>query len=792
MAVRAIIATTIVVGASAGFVAGKLTCRATPVAASPWMEPDKSDTPKAAGDQAFKEKIQPFLKTYCNSCHNSEKAAGGVVLDVYMNEAHARKDRKVWVQIQQTVQLGEMPPKKAKAQPKPEARQAFVDWIDITLTKIDCTGPKDPGRVTMRRLNRAEYNNTVRDLLGVDFKPANDFPSDDVGYGFDNIGDVLSMQPLMIEKYMTAADKVLDASLPALEPVRSVLQVYRPQNLPVTPRSAKIREKNDRGRDIDRIALMEEGKAYIDRFNFPAEGEYVLRTRASSRSFGGEAPKLAFRVAGKDVGSLIVDATNAKVFETKIRMTAGEKRVEVAFINPAADKKSRVLYIDTLEIEGPLGGAIPPMPEHAKSLLASLPKHENEKAAIARTILGAFATKAFRRPVKAGEIERLMKLFEMANGRGDHFTQALKLPMKAILVSPHFLFRIEEDPPIPTDVKVINEFELATRLSYFLWSSMPDSELYSLAAKGELRKPGMLAIQVKRMLKDPKSEALTENFAGQWLMLRSIGSVTPDKSTFPKWDEALRKSAIRETELFFEHIVKEDRSVLEFLDANYSFLNERLARHYSVAGINGSDFRKVTLPDRRRGGIVTQTSILLVTSNPTRTSPVKRGKWVYENILGLTAPPPAPDVPELPPTDQIKGTVRQVLEQHRSNPSCASCHVKLDPLGFGLENFDAIGTWRDTENKIKVDASGVLPDGTKFNGPEELKKTLLGKADQFRRCLAEKLTTYALGRGLEYYDKCVLDDLQLKLKQGGDKFSALVLGIVESDPFQKRRGQRRE
>jgi hypothetical protein len=405
-------------------------------------------------------------------------------------------------------------------------------------------------------------------------------------------------------------------------------------------------------------------------------------------------------------------------------------------------------------------------------------------------VLGEFARRAFRRPLKTGELEKLMGLFKLADGKGDRFEQALKLPMKAVLVSPHFLFRIEEDPKNPKDVKTITEFELATRLSYFLWSTMPDEELFQFAAKGELRKN--LEAQVRRMLKDPKSSALTENFAGQWLMLRNIRGLTPDGATFPKWDEDLRKAAIRETEMFFEHIVKDDRSVLEFLDADYTFVNEHLAKHYGIPNVNGSEFRKVSLPDRNRGGLVTQTSMLLVTSNPTRTSPVKRGKWIYENILGLAAPPPPPDVPELPETKELKGTLRQQMEQHRANPNCSVCHAKLDPLGFGLENFDAIGAWRDADNKQKIDASGVLPDGGKFNGPAELRKILLAKADLFRHCFSEKLATFALGRGLEYYDKCVLDDLTAKLQEGGDKFSALVLAIVESDPFQKRRGKRSE
>lgn len=758
-------------------------------------EPPKVESAKK-DDQIFEKKILPFLKTHCNSCHNEKKTGGGVDLEIYKTEAIARKDRKMWELIHKLVATGEMPKNKAKQPPRDE-KDFFLEWVEQTLTKVDCAGPKDPGRVTIRRLNRAEYNNTIRDLCGVDFKPAENFPSDDVGYGFDNIGDVLSVQPILIEKYMAAADSILDQAIGSLEGIKSSNQVFRPQQIQTVPRSAKLRETDARGREIRRIVFSEEGSAFLEKFNFPADGEYSLRIRAWGTKVGGDAPKVAFRIDGKDIKTFTIDAelTKPKVFEVRQQLKAAEdRRIAVAFLNPFTDKESkasRTLGIETIEIEGPIGGASKPLPDSTKLILTAIPKDDSQKMQAAQTTLANFARRAFRRPVKPEEMQRLMKLFELADRQGDKFEQAIKLPLKAILVSPHFLFRIEEDPSNPAESKTISEFELATRLSYFLWSSMPDEELFRLAAAGELRKPGVLQTQVKRMLKDPKSSALTKNFAGQWLMLRNIQTLAPDVNTFRSWDESLRSSIIRETELFFENIVQDDRSVLEFLDANYAFLNDRLARHYGIPGVRGPEFRKVTLPDTRRGGLVTQASILLVTSNPTRTSPVKRGKWVYENILGLTAPPPAPDVPELEKT-VLKGTLRQRMEQHRANPSCAGCHEKLDPLGFGLENFDAIGRWRDLDEGTKIDASGVLPDGAKFDGPAELRKVLLGKADLFRRCLAEKLLTYALGRGLEYYDKCVLDDLVKSLKTGEDRFSALVLSIVETDAFQKRRGIRSE
>jgi hypothetical protein len=447
--------------------------------------------------------------------------------------------------------------------------------------------------------------------------------------------------------------------------------------------------------------------------------------------------------------------------------------------------------LEWLEIEGPLGDARKPVPESTKRILSVLPGEGVSETQAAEASLRSFARRAYRRPITDTEVQRLVQLFDLAKKEGEPFEQAIKLPLKAVLVSPHFLFRIEDDPKNPNDVRTLSDHELATRLSYFLWSTMPDEELSRLADQGQLRQPLVLHAQIQRMLKHPNAVALTENFAGQWLMLRTIPTLTPDVNVYRGWDEQLRSALVRETELFFEHVVKEDRSVLEFLDARYTFVNDRLSWHYGIPNVKGNEFRKVQLPDSRRGGLVTQGSILLVTSNATRTSPVKRGKWVYENILGLTAPPAAPDVPELE-KQELKGTLRQRMEQHRANPSCAGCHAKLDPLGFGLENFDGIGKWRDTDEGHKVDASGVLPDGSKFNGPAELRKIFLAKSDLFRRCLAEKLLTYALGRGLEFYDKCVIDDLVSKLKQGDDRFSALVQAIVETDAFQKRRGKRTE
>ncbi len=774
--------------AAAGVVVFALLTRSPDVAAA---DPPK---PSATIDE-FATKIAPLLEANCVNCHNNKDNSGGVNLEGITTSAQAKKDRKLWETVERVLEEGTMPPKKRKQQPSKEERAAAVAYLGGTLLKVTCVGPKDPGRVTMRRLNRAEYNNTIRDLCGVDnFLPADDFPSDDVGYGFDNIGDVLSVQPILVEKYLAAADKVLDQALAPLKPVTSQKQTFARQNLVASPREAKVRDGDNKVRLVFKV----EGSAYLDKVNFPADGEYIVRTKVWGIKAGADAPKVALKVDNTELKAFDVTADESKpqTVEVKGKFTAGEHRVAVHFANPFEDKEKKVvrtLGVDTLEIEGPTNNVDTPASRSRQLILVAQPKDTTAKAktAAAEAVIAAFARKAYRRPLKADDVPRLMKLFVLADSKGEKFDDAIKLPLKAILCSPHFLFRVEDDPKPPATSRPLNDHEFAVRLSYFLWSSMPDDELMKLADKGDLRKPDVLKAQVLRMLKDWKAHSLTYDFAGQWLMLRSMWGVQPDAKMFPAFDDKLKAAMVGETEAYFDNIVKNDRSVLEFLDSDYTFVNERLAKHYGIKGVFGEKFREVKLTDGKRGGVLTHASILTVTSNPTRTSPVKRGKWVLDNLLASPPPPAPPDIPELEKT-ALKGTLRQQMEQHRANPSCASCHEKMDAIGFSLENFDAVG-WYRTEDagKAKIDASGVI-GGAKFDGPAELRKILLGQADKFRRCLGEKLLTFALGRGLEYYDKCVLDDLVKKLKAGNDKFSALVLAVVESEAFGQRNAKRTE
>jgi hypothetical protein len=615
------------------------------------QQPKDPPPVKTAPKVDFAKEVVPFLEKYCTGCHGGPKPKAGLDLTKYKDEAAAAQHKHIWDKVVANLRSGEMPPS-GKPRPPLEQVEKLVAWMDATLLTFDCTKQRDPGRVTIRRLNKNEYNNTIRDLLGVNFKPADDFPSDDVGYGFDNIGDVLTMSPLLLEKYLAASERI-------------VAEVFK-------------------------------------------------------------KPELRKKI-------MIVAAPDAK---------------------------------------------------------ASM----KEKEEAARAILKPFVSRAYRRPAQDDELGRLFNRFvPLAEKNGENFERGIQLAMQAVLCSPHFLFRIERDFKIKGDKFAMNvtQYELASRLSYFLWSSMPDDELFALAGQGTLREPNTLEAQVRRLLQDPKARALTENFAGQWLQLRSVAQLSPDPKLFPKFDSALRTAMIRETEFFFDHIVKEDRSIMDFLDADWTFVNERLAKHYGMSGVKGNEFRKVSLGDSQRVGVLTHASILSVTSNPTRTSPVKRGKWILDNILNTPPPPPPPDVPELSEDSKVvsSASLRGRMEQHRTNPNCAVCHQRMDPLGFGFENFDAVGAWRTKDGKFDIDPSGELPSGQKFSGPRELVKILKARDAEFRRCLVEKLLTYALGRGLEYYDKCAVDDICAAMARDNNRFVTMVLAIVRSDPFQMRKGR---
>jgi hypothetical protein len=605
---------------------------------------------EAAPADAFARDVQPIFKAYCVHCHGGEEPEGGLRLDVFDQVPSVADDQEKWAAIVEMVSSDTMPPED-EPQPGAEETTRFLAWINGQLARFDCQQKTTPqsSPITIRRLNRSEYDNTIRDLLGVDYQPGEDFPADDIGLGFDNIADVLSLPPLLMEKYLEAAEEVV-----------------------------------------------------------------------------------------------------AKV--------VGE-------------------------------------PEAKQRLIICQPDDSKSRHDCTREFVQIFGKRALRRPLQAAEVDRLCELAGLAERHGASYEQGIELIVQALLISPNFLFRIEIDGDEDdiSQTRLLTDYELATRLSYFLWSTMPDDELMALADAGRLRDEAVLAEQIERMLQDAKANALVENFAGQWLQLRQLTKATPDPGQYADFDESLREAMLGETKTFFDTIMRQDRSILELIDSEYTFVNARLARHYGIDGIVGDEFQRVPLTDRRRGGLLTQASILTLTSNPTRTSPVKRGKWILENILGTPPPPPPPDVPDLAEEDDMEllGSLRERMEQHRSNPSCAVCHKKMDALGFGFENFDGIGRWRDRDGRYEIDPSGELPGGVTFSGPGELKAILRDMKRQFTRCLAEKLLIYALGRGLESQDRCVVDDIVSSVENSGYRFSSLVAAIVASDPF-RHRGARGE
>ncbi len=624
---------------------------------------------------SFAEVVAPALETHCLACHDEASRKGGVVLDGFEDGAEAREDLALWDRVAGAIRSGSMPPQ-GRPGLDPTTRAALVASIDAEVFRCADPSSVEPVRVALRRLNRSQYNNTIRDLFGIDLRPADAFPSDDLGYGFDNNGDVLSMPPILMEKYLAAADLVLDAVArrPDLwasimnPPADSVPPVFRKKILPA--RSAPVKR------------------------------------------IGRPAP----------APPRVVDP-------------------ELAALNRVYD------------------------------------------------ILRGFADRAFRRPAVDEELIRLVGLFESARKDGDSFDEAIRQALGAVLVSPQFLFLVEEDPAKGGQLTV-NDFELAARLSYFLWNSMPDAELSKLAARTDLHRGEVLASQVKRMLRDPKSAALVLGFAFQWLQIRGLGDASPDPTLFPDFDESLGRAMLRETALFCEAIIREDRSVFDFLDADFTFVDARLARHYGISGVDGPEFRRVSLAKTARRGVLTQAGILTATSSPTRTSPVRRGKWVLDVLLGSPPPPPPPDAEGLIESKDAtaSGTIRERMERHRADPRCSSCHSKMDPIGFGLENFDAIGAWREKDRGLPVDASGTLPGGDSFRGPDQLRAALATRRDSFARTLAEKLTTYALGRGPTPADRCAIDAIAVKLALEDPRFSSLVLAIVQSPAFRKRAG----
>ncbi|HWE35373.1 MAG TPA: DUF1592 domain-containing protein [Isosphaeraceae bacterium] len=762
----------------------------------------RADEPDAL--RRFRDQIRPILEDRCFDCHGMGQHKGKVAFDGFATDEDLLRDRDLWFRVLKNVRAGLMPP---ADHPRPDADElkALASWIKYGALAIDPNDP-DPGRVTLRRLNRAEYRNTIRDLMGIDFRTDEEFPPDDTGYGFDNIGDVLTVSPLLLEKYLDAAQVI------AAEAVPTVTKVVRESTIVASrPQRPGSRE------DPNRLSFLEEGKVGHP-FTLDQAGDYRLVVELDVH--GG----FDF-IAGRCEATLTLDGKPLDIreygwvdhkrypltFETSLE--AGKHAIELALKPLEKPQKTPkvpiVLALNKVTVQGPL----------AKEKWVHPPNYERffprdeppaagpERDRYAREVLCRFVRKAFRRPVDEKSIDRLARIAaEVYEQPGRSFEEGVARALIPVLASPRFLFRIEAGMPIPPDARSapVDDHALASRLSYFLWSSMPDDELFGLADRGELR--SNLAAQVQRMMADDRADALIRDFVGQWLQVRDIEGVSIDGRAVarrdgratgfgfgPQFDRDLRLAMRHESEMTFARVVREDRSVVELIESDWTYLNERLAKHYGIDDVKGEEMRLVQLPEGSpRGGILTQGSILAVTSNPTRTSPVKRGLFLLDNILGTPPPPPPAEVPPLEESEKaVKDhdpTLREALQLHRNKPLCQSCHNRMDPLGLALENFNAMGQYREKERKQPIDPAGKLITGEEFKDVRELKHLLADNHRvDFERCLTEKLLTYALGRGLEAYDVEAVDRIVDRLDREHGKFSALLMGVIESAPFQRRR-----
>ena len=760
-----------------------------------------------------------LLDRYCVTCHNDRLRTGGLTLDAdAVDVTDVAAHGEVWEKVVRKLRAGAMPPR-PRPRPEPAAYAGFRAWLEAELDAAAAAAP-NPGRTeTFHRLSRTEYRNAVRDLLALDVDVSELLPADDTSYGFDNIAGVLGVSPTLMERYLSAARKI--SRLAVASPVPS-------------PTAETFRIASDLGQDrrMEGLPFGTRGGMVVD-YNFPEDAEYVfeilpdgpLRIEPHDLEVTIDGERIALLTVGKrpdpdDPRGLYVPEIEA--LEVRTPVTAGPHTVGVAFLRKTSAEPEGIRklylrpftgegsggdsryqpYVESVTISGPFesSGARPvegtPSRERIFTCRPAVGDVDTaaagDEAACAREILTTIARRAYRRPVADDDVARLLTFFDRGRAAGS-FDNGIEMALRRLLVSPEFLFRVERDPEgvAAGGNYRLSGLELASRLSFFLWSSIPDDELLAVAERGELGDARVFEAQVERMLADPRSEALVGNFAGQWLTLRNAAAVRPDEDEFPDFGEGLRQAFRRETELLFDSVLREDRSALDLLAADYTFVNERLARHYGIPNVRGSHFRRVALDDAdaARGGLLGHGSILTVTSYANRTSPVNRGKWVLENILGTPPPPPPPDVPELETAEGAEPlSMREAMEQHRANPVCASCHRLMDPLGLSLEHFDAIGRWRDREDGgAAIDASGELPDGTPFDGPSGLKAALLRHPDRFVTTVTEKLMTYALGRGVEHYDAPAIRAIVRDAAGDDYRLSSIVKGVVRSTPFQMRR-----
>ncbi|MFO0924535.1 MAG: DUF1592 domain-containing protein [Pirellulales bacterium] len=743
----------------------------------------------AALEEQFQQRIQPLLVKYCGDCHQGPNAEADVDIGKYKSLMSVRKQPALWDQIRGVAKIGAMPPNDSP-QPTQEEKALLSDWVENALHRADCTIDQPPGHVTIRRLNNTEYDNTIRELFGLEIPVSQKigFVSDEVGNGFDNQGEVLSLPPLLLEKYLQAGELVANAAI--VSDVES------------------LRRQSDEGE-----ALFGEESCFST-FEF-AEGEYNVQIRMRYGDDQKDSSKAEIYVDNLLIEELEASPKSSG-YDLKHTFTEGKHVIRVVHAAPRAEHSAfeKRLNVERIRIDGPREGK-PAYPSSHRRIMKVEPNDQRTVAEAARENFQSFLKRAFRRPPEAIEVERIVSIVEQAHRNGMSFPEAMKFGVQATLVSPEFLYRIEKTsgPEIRKGVRRLDAYDLATRLSYFLWSCPPDDELLRAAEEGDLFDAKKLELQVHRMLDDPRSQGLIQGFFAQWLGLRNLATIEVDSSQFVQWCDRLRDSMRKETEHFCMHLIRREGQLSEVLQADYSFINPRLAEHYGLTfegvdpktlylGNQGRPLRagdlrrsgvyvdedryvRTSLPGTRRG-LLTQASILTLTSNPARTSPVKRGKWVLENVLGEPAPPAPPNVPSFEETQKEHKTVslRKQLEIHRSNPSCASCHKVLDPIGLGLENFNAVGGYRDQDNGQPIEANGELADGRAFSGAAELLEALKSDLPKISRHFARKMLTYALGRGLITPDECAIDEIMKKATADNYAVRTFILAIVTSQPFQ--------
>jgi hypothetical protein len=740
--------------------------------------PSAACTPPAA--PSFAEQALPLVTRFCMNCHSGSSPQGNFSLDSYTSESAALANPAMWLRVSLRMQAGEMPP---AGLPRPDACtvQGFEAWLTAKVTG-DCRVAADPGTVTLHRLNRTEYANSVRALLGLpeSYDVASALPDDATGYGFDDVADVLAMAPLLMEKYGDIAEAAVQQVVPVLTP-----SLTHTEALAATADGTA----NDVG-DGFRM-LFSGGDGLFITTKFPADADYVVRTRAYQEPAGPDDAKLGFFEDGDMLGQVTVPALKAApgTYETRIHVKAGNHTFEVAFINdfyhPDPPVQDRNVAVNWFEFDGPYD---PVMPDSYRQLVPCDPIVTGEKACVTQ-VFERLAALAYRRPVSDDDVGRLVNLVESVIAQGDPFAAAIQIGIEAILQSPNFLFRVESEAPT-SDAQNLEDHELATRLSYFLWSAPPDAELRALADAHQLSSSDTaLAAQVDRMLADPRSHALVVNFADQWLGTRDLADLSPDPKQFPTFTPQLRAAIQQEMELTFDRVLRQNLPVQALVDPDFLMVDQLLAGHYGLAvePSNMTDF--VSVPTQpHRGGLLRMAGFLALTSNPTRTSPTKRGRYVLDRLLCTPPPAPPPNVPALSDSGAATGSVRTRMEQHRANPVCAACHTRLDPIGFALENYDAIGQWRTDDNGFPLDTTGSMPDGRAFSGPDDM-IGLVRDDPHLPRCVAEKLLTYGLGRGVTPPDGCSLDSITQSALASGGSLRDFIKNTVLSRPFRMRRGE---